>query len=27
MEAKENTAFEAVVTSDGRVKLLRGEGV
>lgn len=27
MEAKENTAFQAVVTSDGRVKLLRGEGV
>lgn len=25
MGAKENTAFQAVVTSDGRVKLLRGE--
>ena len=25
--AKEHCAFQAVVTSDGRVKLLRGEGV
>ena len=24
---RENTAFQAVVTSDGRVKLLRGEGI